>query len=180
LVARVAGVALLLLAAACGEDEPSSLVSPVPADLDEFDIASPAFKDGGAIPAEFTCDGADVSPPLEWSGVPEGTAELMLTLLDPDTPSGVFTHWTVFSIDPSSEGAHQGAIPDGAFQGANDFGDAAYGGPCPPEGPAHTYVFTLAALPEASELTTGAPPSAVDAVLQRAFATPTLTGSYPA
>jgi Raf kinase inhibitor-like YbhB/YbcL family protein len=179
-IARLAAASLLLAAVACNGDEPSDLVSPIPADLNEFDISSPAFVDGAPIPPVFTCDGADVSPPLEWSGVPDGTVELMLTLLDPDTPSGVFTHWTVFLIDPASSGSPQGSVPEGALQGTNDFGDAAYGGPCPPRGPAHTYVFTLVALAEPSELTEGAPPSAVDATLEGAVATTTLTGSYPA
>lgn len=179
-LARFAATLLVLVAVACSDDEPSGLVSPVPADLDEFDLASPAFEDGGSIPEEFSCDGADVSPPLEWAGVPNGTAELMLTLLDPDAPSGVFTHWTVFAIDPSSEGAPQGALPEGALQGNNDFGGVGYGGPCPPPGPAHRYVFTLAALSEPSGLSAGASPSDVDSVLQRAVATTTLIGSYPA
>jgi hypothetical protein len=168
-----------LLFAACGGDEPSSVVSPIPANLHEFDLTSPAFEEGGPIPEEYSCDGEDVSPPLEWAGVPEGTVELLLTLLDPDVPSGVFTHWTVFSIDPSSPGIPEGGVPEGAVQGLNGFGDAGYGGPCPPPGPAHRYVFTLAALDEPSGLPPGATPSAVDASLQQAVATTTLTGSYP-
>ena len=154
-------------------------MSPIPANLHEFDLTSPAFEEGGPIPEKYSCEGEDVSPPLEWAGVPEGTEELLLTLLDPDVPSGVFTHWTVFSIDPSSPGIPEGGVPEGAVQGLNGFGDAGYGGPCPPPGPAHRYVFTLAALDEPSGLSPGATPSAVDASLQQAVATTTLTGSYP-
>ncbi|MGH2691892.1 MAG: YbhB/YbcL family Raf kinase inhibitor-like protein [Actinomycetota bacterium] len=176
----LAAAVLLTLAVACGEDEPSGVISPVPENLDEFELSSPAFEDGGPIPEEFSCDGDDLSPPIEWSGVPDGTAELLLTLVDPDTPSGVFTHWSVFSMDPSSDGAPQDAVPEGALQGTNDFGEASYGGPCPPEGQAHTYIFTLAALPEPSGLASGASPSEVDSALQRAVATTTLTGTYPA
>lgn len=180
MLARLAAVLLVLFAASCNGDEPPAFpISPIPADLDRFDLTSPAFEDGGQIPERYTCDGDDVSPPLRWTGVPEGTAELLLTLLDPDVPSGVFTHWTVFSIDPSSGGAPEGGVPEGAVQGLNEFGETGYGGPCPPPGPAHRYVFTLAALSEPSELSTDATPSAVDAALQQAVATTTLTGSYP-
>jgi phosphatidylethanolamine-binding protein (PEBP) family uncharacterized protein len=86
----------------------------------------------------------------------------------------------VFSIDPSSTGSPEGARPEGASEGTNDFGEVGYGGPCPPDGESHRYIFTLGALPKPSGLEAGASPSEVDAILQRAVATTTLTGSYPA
>jgi len=178
-LARLAATLFVLVAVACNGDEPDIAISPIPANLHEFDLTSSAFEEGGPIPEKYSCDGEDVSPPLEWAGVPEGTVELLLTLLDPDVPSGVFTHWTVHSIDPSSPGIPEGGVPEGAVEGLNSFGDAGYEGPCPPPGPAHRYVFTLAALDEPSELSPGATPSAVDASLQLAVATTTLTGSYP-
>jgi hypothetical protein len=174
----LAGLALFA-AVACNGDEPDIAISPIPSGLHEFDLTSPAFDEGGPIPERYTCDGEDVSPPLEWTGVPEGTAELVLTFLDPDVPSGVFTHWTIHSIDPSAPGTPEGGVPEGAVQGLNDFGDTGYGGPCPPPGPAHRYVFTLGALAEPSGLSPGAAPSAVDPSLQQATATTTLTGFYP-
>jgi Raf kinase inhibitor-like YbhB/YbcL family protein len=174
---RVAAILVLLLTGACAEDEPA--IPPIPSNLSEFGLSSPAFEEGGAIPVAYSCDGEDISPPLEWTGVPEGTVELMLTLLDPDTESGVFTHWTVYSIDPSSTGSPEGGIPEGALEGLTDFGETGYGGPCPPEGPPHRYVFTLAALGDPSLLEGGAAPGDVDAALQTAVTTTTLTGVYP-
>lgn len=168
-----------LLLAACGGEEPSPGISPLAPNLHQFELGSPAFEEGAPIPQTYSCDGEDVSPPLEWSGVPEGAAELVLTLLDPDAPDGVFTHWTVFAIDPSSTGAPEGAAPEGSLEGSNDVGETGYAGPCPPEGESHRYVFTLAALPEASGLAEGASPADVDAAVHDAFATTTLTGSYP-
>lgn len=127
---------------------------------------------------EFTCDGADASPPIEWASVPDGTVELVLTLQDPDTPSGVFTHWTVFGIDPGTEGFPSGGVTSGVLEGTNEFGDAGYGGPCPPD-ESHRYFFTLAALSSPSGLAAGASSSEVDVVVQAATATTTLTGVYP-
>jgi len=131
------------------------------------------------IPAEFTCEGEGVSPPFEWSGVPDGSSELILTLLDPDAPDGVFTHWTVYAIPPDVVGLSEGTPPADAAEGVNDFGEIGYGGPCPPDGEPHRYIVTLAALGEPSGLEPGADPAAVDAVLQGAVATTTLTGQYP-
>jgi Raf kinase inhibitor-like YbhB/YbcL family protein len=164
--------------ASCGDAE-GPIGPAVPEGLDEFELSSPAFGEGAPIPEEFSCDGADVSPPLEWGGVPEGTVELLLTVQDPDAPNGVFTHWTVYSIDPEARSLPKDGVPEGALQGLNDFRQPGYGGPCPPPGPAHRYIFTLAALDEPSDLEAGAPPEAVDGVLQRARATTTLTGTYP-
>jgi Raf kinase inhibitor-like YbhB/YbcL family protein len=171
----------LLLAAACdgGGEGADPSISPIPTDLGAFGLSSPAFPDAGPIPDEFTCRGANISPALVWAGVPDGAVELLLTLHDPDAPSGVFTHWTVFAIDPAVDGMPAGAIPPGALEGTNDFRDVGYGGPCPPEGESHRYFFTLAALSAASGLQPGASPSEVDAAVGGATATTTMTGSYP-
>ena len=178
-IARLAATMLFLASAACSDKEPATGISPIPQNLGDFEMTSPAFEEGGPIPETYSCDGEDLSPPLEWQGVPTGTMELLLTLLDPDAPSGVFTHWTVFSIDAASGGAPEGEVPEGSLEGTNDFGEASYGGPCPPEGETHRYVFTLAALPKPSGLVAGASPADVDAILRQAVATTTLTGSYP-
>ena len=178
---RRALAALLLSSVACasGGEGPRPSISPIPSDLDAFGLSSPAFPDAGPIPDEFTCHGEDTSPALEWTGVPEGAVELLLTVNDPDAPSGVFTHWTVFAIDPAVDGVPAGAIPRGALEGTNDFGDVGYAGPCPPQGESHRYFFTLAALSTASGLQPGASPSEVDAAVGGATATTTMTGSYP-
>ncbi|MGH2710681.1 MAG: YbhB/YbcL family Raf kinase inhibitor-like protein [Actinomycetota bacterium] len=176
---RIVTILVLLSAACSGDEAPRPNISPIPSNLGDFKLSSPAFQEGGPVPETYSCEGEDLSPPLEWSGVPDGTAELMLTLLDPDAPGRVFTHWTVFEIEPASGGSAEGTLPDGALEGTNDFGEVGYAGPCPPEGESHRYVFTLAAMAEPSELESGAPPAQVDAILSGAVATTTLTGSYP-
>ncbi len=111
-----------------------------------FTLSSSAFVAGGSIPRRFTCDGEDVSPDLEWDGVPVGTAALVLVVDDPDA-SG-FVHWLVLDVSGSLSGALPlgiSASPDSPRQGFNDFGRLGWGGPCPPSGD-HRYVFTLYAL----------------------------------
>ena len=114
-------------------------------------LSSPAFADGEGIPQRHTRDGENVSPPLRWSGVPEGTKSLVLVLDDPDAPGGTFGHWAVLNIPPDTdrlEEAEAGKPGPGALrQGKNDFGNAHYDGPQPPigHGP-HRYRFRLAAL----------------------------------
>jgi Raf kinase inhibitor-like YbhB/YbcL family protein len=110
-----------------------------------IDVTSPAFVGGAAIPSQFTCQGADISPPLQWSGIPHGARELALVMRDRDAPGGNFIHWQVTAISPSTRGLAAGEIPAGARAGRNDFGKIGYGGPCPPPGRAHHYVITLTA-----------------------------------
>jgi Raf kinase inhibitor-like YbhB/YbcL family protein len=109
-------------------------------------IGSPALSEGDAVPTRFTCDGENVSPPLRWSDVPEDATELRITLTDPDAPRGTFTHWLVTGVDPATSEVEEGAVPAGGTEGQNDFGDTGYGGPCPPAGAPHRYVFTVEAL----------------------------------
>ncbi len=113
-------------------------------------LASPAFAPGGQIPAEYTCSGADISPPLSWSGVPAATRSLVLVVEDKDAPGGAFRHWAVFDIPAGAPGLAAGVRPnrtEGDFrQTRNDFGRPGYGGPCPPPGPAHHYRFRLIAI----------------------------------
>ena len=110
-------------------------------------IASRAFADGETIPERFTCDGDDISPPLEWSGIPDDAAELALLVEDPDAPGGTFVHWVLFGLNPATDGITEGALPEEAKNGLTSFGKTGYGGPCPPRGdPPHRYVFSLTAL----------------------------------
>lgn len=116
-----------------------------------IELSSPAFEYGGVIPTRYACDGEDVTPPLEWGDLPEGTASLALVFFDPDAPGGEFTHWLIYGIpaDVRSllEGVPgEGVVPGLGVQGRNGFGEIGYGGPCPPPGPAHRYVFRLLAL----------------------------------
>ena len=115
-------------------------------------IKSSAFEPDGPIPSEYTCEGADVAPPLEWSGVPPGAKSLALIVDDPDAPDPkapkmTYVHWVVYNIPPSAASLPKGAarLPPGARQGRNDWKKSGYGGPCPPIG-RHRYFFKLYAL----------------------------------
>jgi Raf kinase inhibitor-like YbhB/YbcL family protein len=116
-------------------------------------ITSLAFSDGGPIPRAHTCDGADLSPPLTWAGAPEGTKAFALIVDDPDAPGRIWVHWVLYGLDASLSDLPAGiptqpdlSAPVSAKQGKNDFGRSGYGGPCPPKGRPHRYVFTLFAL----------------------------------
>ena len=105
------------------------------------DIAS-----GREMPSTFTCDGKNVSPELHWEAIPKEAKSLALVVSDPDAPGGNFDHWLVCNIPASASGIPQGGpLPSGSKEIANDFGKAAYGGPCPPSG-THRYFFRLYAL----------------------------------
>jgi len=113
-------------------------------------MSSPSFRDG-QIPKDFTCDGANKSPRLEWSEPPAGAKSLALIVSDPDAPIGTFVHWVLYNIPAGKreldEGVPtQGELTDGSRQGQNDFGETGYGGPCPPRGSTHRYFFELYAL----------------------------------
>ena len=181
MIGRLAAL-LMLAAVACGggSDPPAEApASPGGAEAAALTLVSPAFEEGEAIPDVYSCRGSNVSPPLEWTGVPDGAVELVLTLQDPDAPGRTFTHWTVFGIEPSVDGSDEGGVPEGGIEGANDVGGAGYGGPCPPPGPAHRYVFSLMVLDVPSGLEAGAAPDAVVEATTDAVATATLTGLYP-
>ena len=124
-----------------------------------FKLESPVVKPGGTIGAEqvfngMGCDGQNVSPELKWSGAPAGVKSFAVTLYDPDAPTGSgWWHWVVFDIPASSSGLAAGAgasdgskLPPGSRQGRTDFGSPGFGGPCPPPGEKHRYIFTVFAL----------------------------------
>jgi Raf kinase inhibitor-like YbhB/YbcL family protein len=138
------------------------------ATMPPFTLSSSSIPDGGAIPRRFTCDGENVSPDLEWDGVPAGTAALVIVVSDPDARG--FVHWLVVDMEGSLSGALPVGVstsPDAPRQGINDFGRLGWGGPCPPSGE-HRYVFTLYALPARLGLTGTPRASAVQAALGRA------------
>jgi len=139
----------------------------------EIKITSSAFEDGGLIPAKYTCDGADVSPPLQWDAVgadvspplqwdavPEGTRSIALICDDPDAPMGTWVHWVLFNLPSDAKELAENipteeTLPNGAKQGVNDFGRVGYGGPCPPGG-THRYFFKIYALDTEVGLQAGA------------------------
>ena len=117
-------------------------------------LVSSAFTEGGAIPKKYTCEGQDISPPLAWSGLPQGAKSLVLIVDDPDAPDPrapkiTWVHWVLYNLPPSSTGFTEGitikALPAGTMVGVNDWKRAAYGGPCPPIG-RHRYFHKLYAL----------------------------------
>jgi Raf kinase inhibitor-like YbhB/YbcL family protein len=141
---------------------------PVPFGLEGFGsgrmrLSSPAFAQNGPIPRKYTCDGEDVSPPLETAGLPDGTKSLALVVEDPDAPLGTWTHWTVWNVAPRSA-FPEGSVPENAIQGMTSFGKPGYGGPCPPAG-THRYFFRLYAL----DIVPSLPPSADVRALEAAM-----------
>lgn len=133
-------------------------------------LTSSAFVDNGLIPAKYTCDGADISPPLTWDEIPSETQSLVLIVDDPDAPGRTFVHWVVYDIPPTVNQLPEKIvgsknIPSGGVQGKNDFGKLGYGGPCPPSG-THHYFFHLYALDQKLSLATGASKSQIIRVME--------------
>jgi Raf kinase inhibitor-like YbhB/YbcL family protein len=170
-------VALAALVAGCGGGGERGSAAPAVKGA-AIELTSSAFADGAAIPREYSCDGKGDSPPLAWTGVPDGARELVLVVEDPDAPGGTFVHWTLFKIPPSTSEIAAGGVPKGAAQGENSAGDDAWMGPCPPNGE-HRYVFTIYALRAASGLDDGAKPDAVRAAVKDgALGSGRLVGRY--
>ena len=156
LVDRVPVLAMLLLAClgATQAREPEGLQKKGGGQSMSFTIASPAFANQGEIPKQYTCDGADQSPPLSWTELPPGTKSLALIVDDPDAPDPAapkmtWVHWVLYNMPPTvaslPEAVAPGELPAGTGQGLNDWQRTGYGGPCPPIG-RHRYFFKLHAL----------------------------------
>ena len=150
-----------------------------------FTLASAAFREGAAIPAKYTCDGVDVSPPLGWSGAPVGTRSFALIADDPDAPAGTWVHWVLYNLPadvselPENIAKVESLDLGGARQGRNDFRRPGYGGPCPPPGPPHRYFFKLYALDAPLKLKAGAQKRDVEAAMEgHVLATAQLMGTY--
>jgi hypothetical protein len=140
----LAAAGLAAAAATAAREEPAMAM----------EIRSTAFVQGGRIPRHHTCEGDDVSPPLAWSGVPDGTESLVLIVDDPDAPDPaapkrVWVHWVLYDIPPDAAGLEEGVtisqLPEGTREGLNDWKRTGYGGPCPPIG-RHRYFHKLYAL----------------------------------
>jgi Raf kinase inhibitor-like YbhB/YbcL family protein len=146
-------------------------------------LMSRAFTHDGQIPSKYTCDGDDVSPPIEWSDIPSEAKTLALICDDPDAPKKDFSHWVLFNIPPKpgtlpEHVAARPELPDGTRQGKNDFGNVGYGGPCPPSG-THRYRFTLLAVDTALNVPPAASRPDVEAAMKgHVLETTQLTGTY--
>jgi Raf kinase inhibitor-like YbhB/YbcL family protein len=141
-------------------------------------LSSSAFAPNGLMPVELSCDGTNVSPSLEWTGVPDGAVELAVTVTDPEAKG--FVHWVLAGLPASVRALAPGAVPEGAAEATNGKGTTGWTGPCPPAGPAHHYVFTLYALSAASGVTDGM--AAAEAIVKitsaPVLATANLVGQY--
>jgi Raf kinase inhibitor-like YbhB/YbcL family protein len=136
-----------------------------------FAISSTSFSNGGEIPKKFTCDGADMSPELSWTGAPADTQSFALVADDPDAPDGNWTHWVLFDLPPITNSLPEGMtkideLPGGERQGRNDFRKIGYNGPCPPPGKPHRYFYKLYALDRKLGLKPGADKQELEQAMQ--------------
>lgn len=157
----LAAIALAPTLAACSSDDDTTEAP----DDGTFTLTSPAFDEGDDIPPVHALDGENQSPPLTWSGVPDGAAELALTVTDPDASN--FVHWTVWGIEPSAGSVLAGEVPAAATVGLNQFGEPEWAGPAPPAGEEHTYVFRLHALERPLGIDAGTPAAEALAAIEQ-------------
>ncbi|HVM48232.1 MAG TPA: YbhB/YbcL family Raf kinase inhibitor-like protein [Candidatus Acidoferrum sp.] len=147
-------------------------------------LTSSAFNEGGPIPAKYTCDDKNVSPPFKWSGVPAGAKALALIADDPDAPAGTWVHWVLYDLPGTATELPEDVpksqyVAAGARQGLNDFRHLGYGGPCPPPGKPHRYYFKLYALDSALDLKPGAAKTVVERAMEgHVLAHAELMGTY--
>ena len=154
---------ILLLMGCAGSRQPPAPPSKAnrgDKDMSGMKLTSTAFKEGEPIPRAYTCDGPNVSPALEWSGVPKSAKTLTIICDDPDAPSGTWVHWVLYNLPAENIGLVENtpateSLRAGGFQGKNDFEKIGYGGPCPPSG-THRYFFKTYALDVELPLKAGA------------------------
>jgi hypothetical protein len=172
---------LVLLAIGCHSSPDRSIPSQLGGQT--MHLESSAFTHNGMIPAEFTCDSSNLSPPLSWSQPPANTQSLALIVDDPDAPMGTFVHWVLFNLPRQTASLPEhitspSALPDHSLEGRNDFGKLGYGGPCPPSG-THRYFFKLYALDTLLNVRSGATKAQVEAAMQgHILASAELIGLY--
>lgn len=153
------------------------LVLPLIAWADDFQLTSTAFGEGTMIPAQYTCDGSDINPPLSFKNIPAQSKSLVLTVSDPDAPMGRWSHWVVYNIPANVHKIAENSDP--GTEGINDFGKVAYGGPCPPGGKVHHYIFQAYALDGTLTISQGATMNEVESSLQgHIIAQTRLVGTY--
>ncbi|MEK7560700.1 MAG: YbhB/YbcL family Raf kinase inhibitor-like protein [Patescibacteria group bacterium] len=141
-------------------------------------ITSAAFTHNSRIPLKYTCDGANMNPPIAISGIPDGAKGVVLIMDDPDAPRGTWVHWTVWNISPSAADIPEGVAPRGGIEGVTSFGRPGYGGPCPPSG-THRYFFKAYALDAAIVLDQNSSVSMIERAMEgHVLASAELIGLY--
>lgn len=148
-------------------------------DVGGFALFTP-WADGGTIDVRYTCDGSDAAPSISWAGVPAGTAELAISMVDESNVSSgrPFIHWAISGIDPGLDRLGEEEVPPGAVQGINFFGDVGYTGPCPDPGTSGTFVLTIFALSQQLEFADATPAAELlDVIGTVAIATADSTGT---
>jgi Raf kinase inhibitor-like YbhB/YbcL family protein len=177
---------VLLLLSCAGQPQPPAPPPPTnsPAgNTMEIKLTSAAFKEGQVIPPQYTCDGVNVSPGLEWSGVPKSAQTVAIICDDPDAPAGAWVHWVLYNLPAENIGLVENlpatpSLKAGGFQGKNDFGKIGYGGPCPPSG-THRYFFKIYALDSELPLKAGATKADVEKAMEgHVVLQGQLTGTY--
>lgn len=144
-----------MLFSACTHAQQQSLKSKTnkpETNMSRMKLKSKAFENNQQIPKRHTCDGENLSPPLSIEEIPDGTKSMAVIVEDPDAPVGIFTHWLVWNMPPQFDELPEGSPPPSSLQGINGFGDEKWGGPCPPPGPEHRYIFKIFALDTILEL----------------------------
>ena len=141
---------LAIILCGCEKEEKPSESKEEEAENMKIKVISPAFEEGGMIPSKYTADGQNISPPLKWEGVPDGTKSIALISDDPDAPVGTWVHWVMWNIPAEARELTENIppdedLPDGSRQGITDFRSIGYGGPAPPSG-MHRYYFKVYAL----------------------------------
>lgn len=174
-------IAALVGVAGCRD---ASTTAPGPANgtvVASIAVSSAAFAAGSPIPKDYTCDGADQSPELSWTAMPDTAKSIAIVVDDPDAPNGTFTHWLLWNVKPGSRmlGAGGNAGLGGGVSGTNDFDRAAYRGPCPPKGNVHHYRFRVYGLDAMMPLKPTDKRSALDRAMNtHVVAQGELTGTY--
>jgi Raf kinase inhibitor-like YbhB/YbcL family protein len=178
---------LLGLLVSCASRAPAPIQQPTPAASQEnkmeIKVTSTAFQQNQAIPRGYTCDGSNVSPPLEWTGVPKSAKTLAIIADDPDAPAGTWVHWVLYNLPADKIGIVENTpttetLSGGGRQGMNDFKKTGYGGPCPPSG-SHRYFFKLYALDTELPLKPGATKADLEKAMQgHVVAQGELMGTY--
>ena len=183
IVATIALVVIGIGVASCGDDSGGDNGGSVDTSRDgtttttsaasPLTVTSTAFEEGDAVPVKYSCDGDNVSPPLEWSGAPAASDNFAIVVDDPDAPGGTFIHWVVVDLPAATTSIPEDA--SGLKELTNSRGDESWTGPCPPSG-THHYRFTVYALP--GEITSTDTDEALEEIDDSALARGTLTGTF--